>query len=135
MELSQERGRHEAAITALERLHSLDGEDAIVANRLGAAYIRSGKYQKADAHFRRLLDVTPDNAYAKAHLGYLLFRERQFEGALPLIMEGLRGDPSIRGNGRFYLYAGEALTRLNRSDEVRDLSFSHTHIHSPTHSQ
>ena len=93
VELSQERGRHEAAITALERLHSLDSEDAIVANRLGAAYIRSGKYQKADAHFRRLLDVTPDNAYAKAHLGYLLFRERQFEGALPLIMRGYEVTP------------------------------------------
>ena len=119
-ELNQRRGRHTAAITALETLHSLDSGDTVVANRLGAAYVAAGKYERADAHFKKLLNETPDNAYAKAHLGYLLFREREFEAALPLLMEGLRHDSSIQGNGRFYLYAGEALTRLNRSDEVRE---------------
>ena len=118
-DLSQERGKHTAAISALEKLYSLDDEDPVVANRLGAAYVRTGKYKKAEAHFKKLLSEAPDNGYATAHLGYLLFREREFERALPLLLEGLRSDSSIQKNARFYLYAGETLTRLNRSDEVR----------------
>ena len=117
-DLNQKRGKHAAAITSLETLYTLDPEDVVVANRLGAGYIRTGNTKKAETHFRKVLSDSPDNLFAKAHLGYLLLVERQYESALPLLMEGLRGDESIQRNGRFYLYAGEALTRLNRSDEV-----------------
>ena len=118
-DLCQERGKHAAAVSALEKLYNFDNNDTVVANRLGTAYVRTGKYQKAESHFKKLLRNAPDNTYAKAHLGYLLFRDREFEKALPLLMEGLRHDASIQRNPRFYLYAGEALSRLNRSDEVR----------------
>ena len=117
-DVCQERGKIAAAISALEKLYNLNTNDSVVANRLGAAYVRTGKYKKAESHFKSLLNETPENAYAKAHLGYLLFKDREYEKALPLLMEGLRNDPGIRRNARFYLYAGEALSRLNRSDEV-----------------
>lgn len=110
------------AVTALEKLYSLATSDSTIANRLGAAYIKTGKYQRAEAHFKKLLNDTPENAYAKAHLGYLLYRDRGYEAALPLLMEGLRNDDSLQNNGRFYLYAGEALTRLGRNDEVMYLA-------------
>ena len=117
-ELHQKRGKPAAVLSALEKLYSLDSQDPVVANRLGAAYVRTGRYHKAESHFQKLLNDSSDNAYAKAHLGYLLFREREYERALPLLMEGLRSDPSIQENGRFYLYTGETLSRLDRSDEV-----------------
>ena len=121
-ELCQERGKHAAAIAALERLYELEGDDPAIANRLGAGYITTGDTKKAAEHFRKLLNETPDNYYAKAHLGFLLFRDKKYEEALPLLIEGIRRDASIQRNGRFYLYAGEALTRLNRSDEARLLN-------------
>ena len=116
--MCQERGKNAAAITALEALHSLDGEDIVVANRLGAAYVKMNKLQKAEEHFKKLLNQTSDNYYAKAHLGYLRYREKHYEEALPMLLEGINNDNSIKKNGRFYLYAGEVFTRLNRSDEV-----------------
>ena len=107
-----------AAVSALEKLYSLDSDDRVVANRLGAAYTKTGQLNKAEEHFRKLLNETPDNFYAKAYLGYVRFRERRYEEALPLLLEGIRRDESIGKNARFYLYAGESFTRLNRSDEV-----------------
>jgi aspartate beta-hydroxylase len=120
-DLYQERGRHSAAIAALEKLYTLEGDDPVVANRLGAGYVRTGNTKKAEKHFKKVLDETPDNYYAKAHLGYLLFSEKHYEEALPMLMEGIRKDKAIQRNGRFYLYAGEALVRLNRSDEAHVL--------------
>lgn len=125
-DLCQERGKHSAAIAALEKLYSLEGDDSVIANRLGTGYIKTGSTKKAEQHFRKVLNETPDNYYAKAHLGFLLFRDKLYEEALPMLMEGIRKDKSIRRNGRFYLYAGEALMRLNRSDEVRVLTL-HPH--------
>ena len=117
-DLYQRRGKHAAAVSALEKLYHLDDNDTVVANRLGAAYVKTGHTEKAENHFKSLLNDTPDNGYAKAHLGYLQYKERRYEEALPLLMEGLRKDKSVQRNGRFYLYAGECLVRLNRSDEV-----------------
>ena len=97
----------------------MDGDDPVITNRLGTGYIKVGNTKKAEEHFRKVLNETPDNYYAKAHLGYLLYKEKQYEEALPMLMDGIREDKNIQNNGRFYLYAGEALVHLNRSDEVR----------------
>ena len=121
-ELNQEKGKFSAAVSALEKLYELDHNDTTVANRLGTGYLTAGQSRKAEKHFREVVRQTPDNCYAKAHLGFLLYEGGQYEAALPLLMEGLRRDKSIQNNGRFYLYAGEALSRLNRSDEVECLS-------------
>ena len=41
-DLNQERGRYAAAVKALEKLYRLDGNDTVVANRLGVGYISAG---------------------------------------------------------------------------------------------
>ena len=114
-----ERGKTQLAIRALEKLVEYKKDDADTANRLGMGYLAFGNKRKAKAQFKGVLEKFQNNHFAKAQLGFILFSDKKYEEALPLLMEGIREDDGIKTNPKFYLCAGDALTRLNRSDEVR----------------
>ena len=95
-------------------------------NLLGLGYVADGKLKKAKAHFKSHLEKFPDDQFAKAQLGYLLYSEKHYEQALPLLLDGIRNDEGTKVNPKFYRYAGESLTKLNHSDEVRCDSYSVT---------
>ena len=116
-----ERGKTQLAIRALEKLTEFKPEDEDTANRLGMGYLAVGNHKKAKAQFKKVLEEFKDSHFAKAQLGFILFSDKKYEEALPLLMEGIREDEGIKMNPKFYLYAGDALIRLNRSDEVRQL--------------
>ena len=114
-----ERGKAGLSIKALEKLVTLKEDNKLFSNRLGLGYVADGKLKKAKAHFKSHLEKFPDDQFAKAQLGYLLYSEKHYEQALPLLLDGIRNDEGIKVNPKFYRYAGESLTKLNRSDEVR----------------
>lgn len=113
-----ERGKASLSITALEKLVSLKEDNALFSNRLGLGYIADAKFKKAKTHFKTHLEKFEDDHFASAQLGYLLYREKHYEQALPRLLDGIRNDDGVKNNPKFYLYAGESLTKLNRSDEV-----------------
>lgn len=115
---AHERGKTQLAIRALEKLVEYKSDDADAGNRLGMGYLSVGNYRKAKTQFKKVLEQFPDDHFAKAQLGFILYSEKKYEEALPQLMEGIREDEAIKNNPKFYLYAGDALTRLNRSDEV-----------------
>ena len=117
-DLARKHAKPQLSVKALEKLCSIKSDNSSYANMLGVSYLVAGNSRKAKAQFKKVLKKFPDNYYAKAHIGFVLYSDKQFEEALPLLLEGLRNDPDIKTNPRFYLYAGESLTRLNRSDEV-----------------
>ena len=117
-DLARKHAKPQLSVKALEKLCSIKGDNSSYANMLGVSYLVAGNSRKAKAQFKKVLKKFPDNYYAKAHIGFVLYSNKQFEEALPLLLEGLRNDPDIKTSPRFYLYAGESLTRLNRSDEV-----------------
>lgn len=116
--LAQQRGKQRLSVKSLEKLCEIRSDDPSYANKLGVGYLAAGDNRKAKTQFKKVLKEFPQNSFAKAHMGFVLFSEKQFEEALPMLLEGLKKDPDIKSNPRFYLYAGETLTRLNRSDEV-----------------
>lgn len=116
---AEARGRREVEIRALEKLYKLKEEAPAYAVRLGLAHLRQEAPKKAKPYFRKFLESSPESAFAKGHLGFILFSEGQYEEALPLLLEGIHNEPSLGTNPKFYLYAGEALSRLRRADEVR----------------
>ncbi len=113
-----ERGKASLSIKALEKLVSLKEDNALFSNRLGLGYIADGKLKKAKTHFNSHMEKFENDHFASAQLGYLLYHEKRYEQALPLLLNGIRKDESVKNNPKFYLYAGESLTKLNRSDEV-----------------
>ena len=113
-----ERGKTQLAIRALEKLAEYKKDDADAANQLGMGYLAVGNKKKAKTHFKKVLEQFRGDHFAKAQLGFILFSEKKYEEALPLLLEGIREDEIIKMNPKFYLYAGDTLTRLNRSDEV-----------------
>ena len=117
-DLARRHAKPQLSVKALEKLCGIKSDNSSYANMLGVSYLVAGNIRKAKAQFKKVLKKFPDNYYAKAHIGFVLYSDKQFEEALPLLLEGLRNDPDIKTNPRFYLYAGESLMRLNRSDEV-----------------
>ena len=115
-----ERGKQQLAIRGMEKLVELRSEDMMYANKLGMFYLIQGNTRKAKSHFKKAVVKFEGNHFGQAQLGYLLYREKHYEQALPLLMEGIRQDADVRNNGHFYNYAGDTLTRLNRSEEVND---------------
>ncbi len=122
-EVAQGRGKLPLAVTALEEIQVVAAKNDVYAlpsyaNRLGLAHLSSGQTDKAMAVFQGVFKDHPDNSFAKAHIGFILFTERKYEEALPMLLEGIRKDRGIQTNAKFYLYTGECLTRLNRTEEV-----------------
>ena len=116
---AQLRGDIKLAIRGMEKLVGLKPKNEMYSNQLGALYLTEGNMKKAKAHFKKCVKKFEGNHFASSQLGSILFAEKRYEEALPLLMEGIRQDADLKVDGRFYNYAGEALTRLNRSEEVR----------------
>ncbi len=115
---AQRRGDYELAVEGMEKLVALKPDSDVYSNQLGILYLTTGKKRKAKNLFKKLLKQSETNYYASAQLGAIYSSEKQYEKALPLLMEGIRKDLEVRSDGKFYNYAGEALVKLNRSQEV-----------------
>ena len=118
VDYAQQIGKKQLAIRGMEKLVEIRSENATYANQLGMIYLDQGKMWKAKEQFRKCVKDFEDNYFAKAQLGFIIYTEKHYEEALPLMMEGIRSDDDIRQNGFFYNYAGDCLVRLNRTEEV-----------------
>ena len=61
-----------AAVESANRALSLDERSAAAARAAGMAYLEVGKFAEAEAHFRRALDLRPDDHNTPLNLGWLL---------------------------------------------------------------
>ena len=77
------RGRAAQATVALEKAKRREPEKESIREALGIAYFRIGRWQAAEAEFRKLLELSPVNDYAHYALGRCLEkqgREREANG-------------------------------------------------------
>jgi tetratricopeptide (TPR) repeat protein len=83
---------------------------------LGSIYERQKKYDQAEAQFRRVLEVNPDNAPVLNYYGYMLAdRGIRVEEATSLIQRALKADPN---NGAYLDSLGWAYFKQNRLTEA-----------------
>ena len=61
-----------AAVESANRALSLDVRNAAAARAAGMAYLEVGKFAEAEAHFRRALDLRPDDHNTPLNLGWVL---------------------------------------------------------------
>ena len=77
------KGMTAQATVPLEKAKRLEPQKASIREALGIAYFRIGRWQAAEAEFRKLLELSPVNDYAHYALGRCLEkqgREREANG-------------------------------------------------------
>ena len=120
---SERRQKPNMLIKALKKVLEIDPNHEVCGIKLGLAYMKNNEMAKAKKVFQNVISKWPKNSLAQANLGYILFEEKNYRAALPLLLNGLIENEAVRKNGRFYLYAGEAMTKLNRTKEVRQVHY------------
>ena len=117
---AQNRGKINLSIRALQKASEMEPTNSDYAVRVGVALMNDKQTDKAVEQFETVLKSWPNDSLAHANLGYLLYREKRYEEAVTHLLAGARGKgEGVRSDPKYYLYAGDALVRLNRSDEVR----------------
>jgi len=87
------------ATVPLEKAKKLEPAKASIREALGIAYFRIGRWQEAEAEFRKVLDISPVDDYAHYALGRCLQkqgREREANGHYKLASSLCPGSKQYR---------------------------------------
>jgi predicted Zn-dependent protease len=87
-------GRHEEALSALQRVVQLRPEEPAYLLTLGATWLTKPDLAEAEQAFRRLLKLQPENAQGQLHLGYVLLKQKRYPEARELLERSVRQDAS-----------------------------------------
>jgi Flp pilus assembly protein TadD len=105
-----------ATLTEAEALSKDNDEKETVYFLRGAMYEKMKKFDQAEAEFRKVIELNPDNASALNYLGYMLAdRNVRVQEAVQMINKALEKDP---GNGAYLDSLGWAYYRLGRYAEA-----------------
>jgi tetratricopeptide (TPR) repeat protein len=105
-------------LDAAEALSQTSAEKQDIAFRRGAMLERMKNYQAAEAEFRKVLDMNPDNDAALNYLGYMLAdRNIRLEEARDLISKAVAREPN---SGAYLDSLGWVYFRLNKLPEAED---------------
>jgi Flp pilus assembly protein TadD len=69
------KGRAAQATVALEKAKRREPQKASIREALGIAYLRIQRYEEAEAEFRVMLELSPDDHYAHYALGRALEKQ------------------------------------------------------------
>ncbi|MBK9166869.1 MAG: tetratricopeptide repeat protein [Bryobacterales bacterium] len=109
-------GEMAKALDEAEKLSTSPADRETVVFMRGAMLERQKQYDRAEAEFRRVIELNPKNAGALNYLGYMLAdRNVRLDEAKQLIVKALEIDPD---NGAYLDSLGWAYFRLGRLDEA-----------------
>ena len=97
------RGMAAQATVSLEKAKARDPEKASIREALGIAYVRIGRWEAAEAEFRKVLELSPVDDYAHYALGRCLEkqgREREANGHYKLASSLRPGSDQYRARIR-----------------------------------
>lgn len=94
------QGMAAQATVALEQAKRLEPEKASIRETLGIAYFRIGRWPAAETEFRKLLELSPADAYAHYALGRSLQKQGRPREAAPYLELARRLGPRRLENGR-----------------------------------
>jgi tetratricopeptide (TPR) repeat protein len=104
------------AIAEAEKLSETDEEKEGVLFMRGASLEKQKRFDLAEAEFRKLLTLNPDNVSALNYLGYMLAdRGVKLDEALAMIQKAVDKEPN---NGAYLDSLGWVFFRLNRLEEA-----------------
>jgi transcriptional activator of cad operon len=103
-----------AAVQSADRALSLDPQSAAAARAAGMAYLEVGRYGEAEAHYRRALELRPDDHNTPLNLGGLLTLTGKVDAAVDLLRPRVAVMPDANG----YAYLAEALWLGGRASDA-----------------
>ncbi|EDV20367.1 uncharacterized protein TRIADDRAFT_31864 [Trichoplax adhaerens] len=114
-------GSHKKAMEVLEKLVKESPTDVNILNKLGIQYLLIKQNSQAESTYRKVLEISPDDGFAQVHLGFLLNTKSQYHEAIPLLSAGINSQQPGTDAAKFYLYLGDALTRVGRKSEANSV--------------
>ncbi|WP_269531133.1 tetratricopeptide repeat protein [Chitinimonas sp. BJYL2] len=105
------QGRHEEALTTLERALRLEPRDHELWSNKGVALSSLGRYPDAVRMFEAALALKPDDADALANLGWTYYKQRDFKQALAAYNDAVNWD-----EGCYAAWRGLARVLLDNGD-------------------
>uniref|UniRef100_A0ACB8FDX1 Uncharacterized protein n=1 Tax=Sphaerodactylus townsendi TaxID=933632 RepID=A0ACB8FDX1_9SAUR len=109
-------GRMKGSLVTLQKLVSLFPNDTSFKNNLGVGYLLIGDNSNAKKIYEEVLNLAPNDGFAKVHYGFILKAENKIAESVPYLKEGLEsGDPGT-DDGRFYFHLGDAMQRVGNKE-------------------
>jgi tetratricopeptide (TPR) repeat protein len=103
------------AIGQYQKALELNPNYAHARNNLGVAYMRCGRFDKAEPEFRKALKIDPDYAEAHNNLGFVVARRGQIDEAIGHYERALKIEPRY---AEAHWNLGRALASQGRFDEA-----------------
>ncbi|KRY13903.1 Aspartyl/asparaginyl beta-hydroxylase, partial [Trichinella patagoniensis] len=110
------------AVQAQIRLLEKQPNDANWLNEFAITMMMMGRFEDAKRVFLSVLDKDMGNAVALLYYGYILKTvDRDYAKSIHFLSRGLAIGVQLKQAARFVLHLGEALQRLNKTDEAYSL--------------
>nr|XP_048276054.1 aspartyl/asparaginyl beta-hydroxylase isoform X4 [Myodes glareolus] len=128
-ERQQFLGHMRGSLLTLQRLVQLFPSDTALKNDLGVGYLLMGDNDSAKKVYEEVLNVTPNDGFAKVHYGFILKAQNKIAESIPYLKEGIEsGDPGT-DDGRFYFHLGDAMQRVGDKEAYKWYELGHKRGH------
>ncbi|XP_028624325.1 aspartyl/asparaginyl beta-hydroxylase isoform X3 [Grammomys surdaster] len=128
-ERQQFLGHMRGSLLTLQRLVQLFPSDTTLKNDLGVGYLLMGDNDSAKKVYEEVLNVTPNDGFAKVHYGFILKAQNKIAESIPYLKEGIEsGDPGT-DDGRFYFHLGDAMQRVGDKEAYKWYELGHKRGH------
>ncbi|XP_049556822.1 aspartyl/asparaginyl beta-hydroxylase isoform X4 [Orcinus orca] len=122
-------GHMRGSLLTLQKLVQLFPDDTSLKNDLGVGYLLIGDNDSAKKVYEEVLNVTPDDGFAKVHYGFILKAQNKIAESIPYLKEGIEsGDPGT-DDGRFYFHLGDAMQRVGNKEAYKWYELGHQRGH------
>nr|KAF6426068.1 aspartate beta-hydroxylase [Molossus molossus] len=128
-ERQQFLGHMRGSLVTLQKLVELFPDDTSLKNDLGVGYLLIGDNDNAKKVYEKVLNVTPNDGFAKVHYGFILKAQNKIAESIPYLKEGIEsGDPGT-DDGRFYFHLGDAMQRVGDKEAYKWYELGHQRGH------
>ncbi|KAF0885753.1 ASPH hydroxylase, partial [Crocuta crocuta] len=122
-------GHMRGSLITLQKLVQLFPDDTSLKNDLGVGYLLIGDNNNAKKVYEEVLNVTPNDGFAKVHYGFILKAQNKIAESIPYLKEGIEsGDPGT-DDGRFYFHLGDAMQRVGNKEAYKWYELGHKRGH------
>ncbi|XP_065751096.1 aspartyl/asparaginyl beta-hydroxylase isoform X1 [Phocoena phocoena] len=122
-------GHMRGSLLTLQKLVQLFPDDTSLKNDLGVGYLLMGDNDSAKKVYEEVLNVAPNDGFAKVHYGFILKAQNKIAESIPYLKEGIEsGDPGT-DDGRFYFHLGDAMQRVGNKEAYKWYELGHQRGH------
>ncbi|XP_031625720.1 aspartyl/asparaginyl beta-hydroxylase isoform X11 [Contarinia nasturtii] len=115
-------GEHTKAVPVHEKLIERFDDNPYYRNQLAVTYLLVNRLADAKYVLHMTLQRWRDDGFAAVHYGFVLKNlDHNLEHAVIFLRQGIESGANGTSDGRFYFNLGDALIRLGRQDEAKEI--------------